>query len=114
MSKATTPTTLPPLTPHTLLERFPDLPTWAIHAFHEIYNAVQKQQYRLSPETLALLNIAVLPMAGYKYDGDRGPMLDCSVSVRQLFVDETSYGHGREHVVLARLGTEIERLWRGE
>ncbi len=113
-TKPTTPRTSPPLTPATLLQRFPNLPTWAIRAFHEIYSAVQKQQYRLSPKARALLNIAILPMPGYKYEDDNGPMLDCSVSVRELFEDEKTYEYGREHVMLVRLGKEVERSWRGE
>jgi hypothetical protein len=53
-------------------------------------------------------------MPGYKYEDDNGPMLDCSVSVRELFEDEKTYEYGREHVMLVRLGKEVERSWRGE
>jgi len=119
MSQATTlpvrskPTseTLPPLSPHTLPQRFPVLPAWAFHAFHEICSSVQTKQERLTPEARALLNIAILPMLGYKYGDNKEPMLDCSVSIRELFHNEKSFKYGREHVVLVRLSSEVVRLW---
>ncbi|KAI4656613.1 uncharacterized protein J4E78_006502 [Alternaria triticimaculans] len=114
---------VPPLTLSTLRQHFPSLPPWAVSAFSEIYNAVHIfknpqlaaiiPQRQLSPESRALLNIAILPMSGYKYGNNKGPMLDCSVSIRELFEDEKSYECGKEQVVLVRLGRECEKLWMG-
>jgi len=119
----TTSKALPPLTLSTLRQHFPSLPPWAVSAFSEIYNAVHIfknpqlatmiPQRQLSPEARALLNIATLPMPGYKYGNNKGPMLDCSVSIRALFEDEKSYDCGKEQVVLVRLGKECEKLWAG-
>lgn len=101
-----TPRSLPPLTPSTLPQYFPLLPLWAARAFQEIYRAVQivktlqratrNTPRRLSPEARALLNIAILPMRGYKYGHDKGPLLDCSVSIRELFKDERGFEGGKE------------------
>ena len=52
-------------------------------------------------------------MPGYKYGHNKAPVLDCSVSIRELFEDEKSYELGKEQVVLVRLGKECEKLWVG-
>jgi len=117
----TTSKALPPLTLSTLRQHFPSLPPWAVSAFSEIYNAVHIfknpqlaaiiPQRQLSPEARALLNIAILPMPGYKFGHNQGPMLDRSVGIRELFEDEKSFEGGKEQVVLVRLGKECEKLW---
>jgi len=52
-------------------------------------------------------------MSGYEYGNNKAPMLDCSVSIRNLFEDEESLECGKEQVVLVRLGKECEKLWVG-
>jgi hypothetical protein len=67
----------------------------------------------LSPEARALLNIAILPMPGCKYDEDHDTLLDCNVKVRDLFVDEESYRENKEHVDLCRLSKDMAGVWKG-
>lgn len=112
---------IPHFTSSTLPLHFSSLPPWAAYAFQEIYRAVhivktlqratRNTPRRLSPEARALLNMAMLPMPGYKYGYDKRPMLDCSVSIRELFEDERSFEGWKEQVMLVRLGRECERLW---
>lgn len=109
MPQPTLITTISEFTPANLAQRYPNLPCWAISAFHEIkYSG--KVSYRLSPEARALLNIAILPMPGYKYDRDNGPLLDVNVSSRELFVTEKTWRDNKEHVDLCRFSYDILKM----
>jgi hypothetical protein len=105
----TAPTSISDFTPTIVVYRYPHLPTWAISAFNEIrYSG--KISYQLSPEARALLNIAILPMPGYKFGRDNGPLLDVNVDSRELFETERNSRNNREHVDLCRLSGDILRV----
>jgi hypothetical protein len=103
------PHTLSAYKPDTLIRRYRNLPRWVISAFFEIKHA---KDYMLSPEARALLNIAILPMPGCKYDEDHDTLLDCNVEVKDLFVDEESYRENKEHVDLCKLSKDMTGLWK--
>jgi hypothetical protein len=93
-----TPSALSAFTPDTLVQRYPNLPRWAISTFFEFKHS---KDYVISPEARALLNIAML---GYKHDQDQK---DCNVKVRDLFVDDQSYMNNKEHIDLCRLSHDM-------
>ena len=96
-------------TPDTLVLRYPNLPRWALSAFFETKHC---KDYMLSPEARALLNIAILPMPGCKYNNDHDTILECNVRVRDLFIDEESYRDTKEPVDLCRLSNDIASIWK--
>jgi hypothetical protein len=99
-------------TPAIIKQRYPYLPAWALAAFHEIKYSGRKP-YRLSPEARALLNIAILPMPGYKYGRDNVPLLDVSIKSRDLFGTQKSWDDNKEHVDLCRFSCDILKLMEG-
>jgi hypothetical protein len=106
-------TNISEFTPAIIMQRYPYLPAWALAAFHEIkYSG--KQSYGLSAEARALLNIAILPMPGYKYGLDNGPLLDVNIHSRDLFETERTWDDNKGHVDLCRFSSDVWRLREGK
>jgi len=105
------PTSLSSFTPTLLSQRYPHLPPWALEALQAIQQAGTKEQHYLPVEARALLNIAILPMPGFR--GTKEDIVNADVDIRPLFETRRNYDDNKRDVDLYRLSEDLGRVWKG-
>lgn len=90
-------------TPYDLLQRYPNLPIWAVHAFQSL----KQPQQLWTPEARALLNMTHVPPVGMPLEKLLLHLGTPSENLKESFATEEEWKYAKREIDLWRLSRDL-------